>query len=617
MVTKLRKELNFLDVFTLASGAMISSGLFILPSLAYAKCGPSVFLAYILAGLFILPALLSQAELATAMPKAGGTYFFIDRSLGPPMGTLGGIANWFSLSFKSAFALVGLGIFFEILFPGITYFQVRLIAVGFLLIFLFLNILGAKEAGRIQVIIVLTLIGILIFYILTGVRKIIPHNYFPFLPPTLKTLFSTAGFVFISYGGLTKIASVAEEVKNPGKTLPQAMLSAWFVVSLLYTGAVFVTVGILPPEIMKTSHTPLSAGGKLTLSTPGLILLSLGGILAFISTANAGILSASRSPMAMARDNLFPPFFSRLNSRWRTPHHSILFTGLFMLISILFLDLEHLVEVASALQILLFTLLNVSVIVMRESKILNYRPKFKAPFYPWCQIAGIIGSFFLLWEFGFLPLLITICFLLASFAWYAIYARPRVSRESGLIYLVQRLLSRHLSKGILRRELREIIKERDEIVEDRFDRIIKNAPILDFKESLSLDEFFRKASEILSKRLNLDQKEIYRLLWERERESSTVIAPGLAIPHVVIPGEKKFEILLARAKEGIIFQEETPPIHTIFLLIGTRDERNFHLKALAAIAQIAQDKEFEEHWEKARNIDELRDAVLLAERRRE
>ncbi|NOZ63439.1 MAG: PTS sugar transporter subunit IIA, partial [Caldiserica bacterium] len=283
---------------------------------------------------------------------------------------------------------------------------------------------------------------------------------------------------------------------------------------------------------------------------------------------------------------------------------------------IIFLDLEHLVEVASALMILLFVLENVAVIVMRESKIPNYRPLFKSPFYPWMQILGIIGPLFLLFKFGFLPLLITTIFLLGGLAWYAIYARPRVSRESGLMYIVQRLLSRHLSKGILRKELREIIRERDETIEDRFDRLAHECPILDFEESVSLDDFFKKISEILSKRINLDRNVLYKLLWERERESSTVIIPGLAIPHIVVPGEKKFEMVLARCKEGIMFEGEVSPVYTVFVLAGTRDERNFHLKALAAIAQIAQDKEFEKKWDEAKNIDELRDAVLLAERKR-
>ncbi len=92
---KLHRELGFWDVFCIASGAMISSGLFILPGLAYAKAGPAMIIAYALAGLMVIPAMLSKAELATAMPKAGGSYFFVERSLRTWAGTLVGLANWF------------------------------------------------------------------------------------------------------------------------------------------------------------------------------------------------------------------------------------------------------------------------------------------------------------------------------------------------------------------------------------------------------------------------------------------------------------------------------------------------------------------------------------------
>ena len=617
MTEGLKRELKFVDIFSIATGAMISSGLFILPFLAYQRCGTGAFLAYILAGIFVLPAMLSKAELSTAMPKAGGTYFFIDRSLGPPMGTLGGISNWFSLSFKSAFALIGLGVMFELIAPGISYFHVKLIGCGFLVLFMFLNIIGTKEAGRAQVGMVIVLLGLLVFYLVGGFPKVHVERYLDKVPWKMAGILSTAGFVFISYGGLTKIASMAEEVKNPGKTIPLAMISAWFVTGVLYAAVVFVTVGILDPEVMAATHTPISLGAKVIAGTPGLILLSLAGILAFISTANAGILSASRAPMAMARDDLFPVFLSRINAKFRTPHLSIIVTGFFMLVFILFLDLEHLVEVASALQLLLFTLVNLSVIIMRAGKIPNYRPKFKSPFYPWMQIFGILGYLFLLSKFGTVPLIITVCFLIGGFIWYEVYARPRVSRESGLVYVVQRLLSRSMSRGILRKELREIIRERDDIVEDRFDRLIHECEILDFTESMDLDEFFKKVSSVLSKRVNLGEDIIYKLLWERERESSTVISSSLAIPHIVIPGKGKFDVLLARFKDGIVFDKGSPPINKVFVLIGTREERNFHLKALAAIAQIAQDDEFEKNWLEARNVDELRDVVLLGERKRE
>ncbi|RKX83730.1 MAG: hypothetical protein DRP57_07380, partial [Spirochaetes bacterium] len=115
--TDFRKSLGLLEVFAIASGAMISSGIFVLPSVVFSIAGPGIILSYFLAGLMVIPGLLSKAELATAMPKSGGTYFFAERSLGPAVGTFVGLANWFSISLKSAFALIGIGVFLKLIYP--------------------------------------------------------------------------------------------------------------------------------------------------------------------------------------------------------------------------------------------------------------------------------------------------------------------------------------------------------------------------------------------------------------------------------------------------------------------------------------------------------------------
>src|SRR4030065_169178 len=144
---KLKQDLNLLNVFCIASGAMISSGLFILPGMAYAKAGPSVIVCYFLAGLLLLPGMLSLAEMTTAMPKAGGDCFTIIRSLGPGVGTVAGLLSWFALAMKSAFALIGMSVFTVLIID----IDIHIVAVAFCLIFIAINIVGIKEAGRTQV----------------------------------------------------------------------------------------------------------------------------------------------------------------------------------------------------------------------------------------------------------------------------------------------------------------------------------------------------------------------------------------------------------------------------------------------------------------------------------
>ena len=133
---------------------------------------------------------------------------------------------------------------------------------------------------------------------------------------------------------------------------------------------------------------------------------------------------------------------------------------------------------------------------------------------------------------------------------------------------------------------------------------------------MSFDEFCNEVGTVLAERLSMDKADVLSLLHEREKESSTVIGPGLAIPHIVLSGEKKFDILLARCKKGITFPESDAPVHAVFVLAGTRDERNFHLRALAAIAQIGQDLHFYKHWIRAKDKESLRDVILLGKRLR-
>ncbi|UCH12170.1 MAG: amino acid permease [Candidatus Omnitrophota bacterium] len=616
----LKKELGLLDIFCIASGAMISSGIFILPALAYAKTGPAMIISYILAGILILPAMLAQAELTTAMPKAGGVYFFIERSMGAPIGSIGGLASWFSLSFKSAFALVGIGIFATLINPGITEAQIKLIAVGCCLFFMFVNIIGVKQTGRFQIALVLSLIGILLLYILRGFLFIQPNRFTPFVPFGWVSVFATAGLVFVSFGGLTKISCVAEEVKNPGRNIPLGMFLAFCVVIILYAAVVFVTVGLLDSAQFSNSLVPLSLGASTFMGNPGGIILAIAALLAFISTANAGILTASRNSLAMSRDSLLPKIFERINARSKTPHFSIIFTTAFMIVVILFLSLENLVKTASTLMILLFMFVNLSLIIMRESKIQGYRPKFRSPLYPWVQILAILGYGFLIFEMGRVPLSITAIFISCGLAWYLLYARKRVNRQAAMVHVIERITARELVDATLPDELRGIIIERDEIVEDRFDHLIKKCEILDYEPPTAAmptaESMFKIVANILSRRLEIDKKTLFDLFIEREKQTSTVIAPGLAIPHIIIKGVAKFDILIVRCKKGIIFPDTPQPVHTIFVLVGSRDERNFHLRALAAIAQIAQGKNFDKRWLDARNAEELRDIILLAERKR-
>jgi APA family basic amino acid/polyamine antiporter len=608
---KLKKELTLVDVFCITIGAIISSGLFILPGLAHARAGPAIFISYILAGLLAATGMLSQAELASAMPKAGGTYFYVTRSMGSAVGTVYGLITFLALALKSSFELIGIAAFAVFIID----IDIRFISVPLCIIFILVNILGTRQAGRLQVWLVFCIFAALIIYFVKGFSHVNVSLFQNFTASGWSAIVSTAGFVFLSYGGLLKIASLAEEVKDPGRVLPRGMILALLVAVGFYMMVILVTVGVLEADHLGKTLTPVSDAADTFMGTWGKIIMSIAAVLAFSSAANAGIMGASRYPLALSRDELLPNFFGRINARFQTPHPALLVTGAFM-IGAMFLEVESIVKAASGVLILTYLFSCLALIILKESRLQNYQPSFRAPLYPWMQIACIIGLGFLLFEIGKEAWLASAVIFVAGILVYWFYGRIRTKRDYALLALVERITARELCTHSLETELKEIITERDEIIKDRFDEIIDKCIVLDLEKSVRMDEFFEIAAEAMSDNLEMARDYILELLLSREKDSSTVISSGLAIPHIVIEGEGKFDILLARCREGIEFSGSAPDVHAVFVLIGTKDERNFHLRALAAIAQIVHDPHFEEKWMKAKSKEALRDIVLLGKRRR-
>jgi APA family basic amino acid/polyamine antiporter len=267
--------------------------------------------------------------------------------------------------------------------------------------------------------------------------------------------------------------------------------------------------------------------------------------------------------------------------------------------------------------LILFILVNASVIIMRESNIQSYRPRFKSQLYPYVHICVIVAYGALIIDMGTVPLLITAGFIVLSAAWYFLYVCRRVNRASAVMHVVERVTDRELKTVTLENELRDILLERDDIIEDRFDELIRRCEILDIKGEKKAEKIFRRVSTILAKRLETDEYVLFEKFLHREAEGGTVVQPGFAIPHIVVEGEHKFDILLVRAREGIIFLHASDPVRIMFVLAGSKDERNYHLRALMAIAQIAQEKHFEQRWLAARDTQGLRNLILLSTRSRE
>lgn len=613
------KKMTLVDVFSTATGAMISSGIFLLPVFGYAKIGPAVVLSYIVAGLLAFLGVLSISELATAMPKEGGDYYFIKRSLGGYAGTVSGLFSWFAISLKSAFGIFGMVSVLK-LFTNITNnYILQEIGIVIAIIFVLLNIYGVKESHKFQTVLVFSLLCVMGSYIFFGFHHFELDHLEPFITNHrgALTILGVAGLDFVAYGGIIKVIFMSGDICNPKRNIPLGLITSILVTMFFYAAMIFITVGVEEPSYLADHHnlTPIAHAARYFMGDLGVYLILFLSLLAFISTAFAGIKVASRYPVAMGRDDLIPDAVGYLSTKHKTPLVALLFTGALICVALL-LPLELLIESASTVVIVTYILSHLSVIVLRESKIQNYKPSFKSPLYPAVQIIGILVMVFLIFKMGLYPILITSGLMIISLLVYLVYGRRIESKEFALLHLVERLVNKKLTSNNLEDELKHIIFERDEIVRDKFDHMIDAAKVIDLKHETSLDGLFKVISRELDKCMSFSQEEIIESLHERERQSSCALTHFVAIPHLIIDKDKGFQIILIRAKKGIYFSEELPKVKAIFVLAGCMSERNLHLKSLSAIAQIVQDDDFENKWNRARQTSQLRDIILLGERKR-
>ncbi|PAP76449.1 amino acid permease [Rubrivirga marina] len=633
---RLKKELKLFDVYAICTGAMFSAEFFLLPGLAMAYAGPSVVLAYFVSGLLVLPAMFSQAELATAMPRAGGTYYFIDRALGPLVGTVGGLGTWLSLVFKSAFALIGVGAYL-VLFMDLP---IKPVAVGMTVAFTVLNIFGAKETSGLQRFLVTTLVLVLTVFVLQGVVEIVSSDvgavaeakFTPFMPFGVGSLFATIGLVFAAYAGLTKVASVAEEVENPDRNIPLGMMLSLGTAVLVYTVGVYILVAVLDPVALMEDLTPVATAARDILDwipTPGglpestgVLLITIAALAAFASTGNAGILSASRYPLAMARDRLITRRLGAIG-RFHTPAPAILVTGGAMVLCILLLDVEGVAKLASAFNLLVFGLINLAVIVMRESHIPSYVPGFRTPLYPWMQIVGILTSVLLIVQMGAVAIGFTGGVSVLCVVWYVYYVRRNVEveREGAIYHLFARLGQRRYEP--LDSELRTILKEKGLRDETPFEHLVTHAEVLDLDERRDYEDVVREASGLLAADVPLSVDDLSEGFLEGARYGSTPVSQGAALPHQRLPGLADPRLVMVRCRPGLSIPVDTTGderpdadarVHAVFFLLSPEEPPGRHLRTLANIASRIDEADFMDQWLAAENEQDLKEVLLRNDR---
>jgi amino acid transporter/nucleotide-binding universal stress UspA family protein len=446
---ELAKDLGLVSAMTIGIGTMIGAGIFVLPGVAANAAGPIVVVSFVVGGLIAMVNALSVSELGTAMPKAGGGYYYINKALGPMFGSIAGMGDWMGLAFASAFYCIGFGQYLAVFVPLPEVAVLNPIQVGALLaglVFVTVNYIGAKETGGVQTVIVFVLLSILTVFAVAG--------FFSFDYATLASEGGLAPFgtgailpatalVFVSFLGYAKIATVAEELKNPGRNLPIAIIGSVGIVTVIYAILVSMMLGVIPwAELSQDAPVaqaaqvafPSSIGPIGGVAAGAAAVMTIGALLATASSANASILASARINFAMGRDKIVTAWLNEIHPQFATPYRSILVTGalIILFITVLGRDIEVLAKAASVLHLIVYALMNVALIVFREADVPEYDPEFTVPLYPLTPILGAVLSLGLVAFMDSLEIALSLGFVVAAVLWYFLYARDKTPKEGVL-----------------------------------------------------------------------------------------------------------------------------------------------------------------------------------------
>ena len=470
---------------------------------------------------------------------------------------------------------------------------------------------------------VVGLLAILAWFTGSGLIHLEPANLAGMFSQEPTSIITTAGIVIVSYMGLTQVASVAEEVRNPERNLPLGMFLAFGTAILVYSVGTAVMVGVVSADALAQNGgdlTPVATVANVLVGRGGVILVTVAAVLGFSSVANAGILSASRYPLAMSRDNVLPRFFSRIQARG-TPVYAICITVALILAFVLLLDPLKIAKLAGAFLLMMFGLSCLAVMVMRESHIESYDPGYHSPFYPWLHLMGVLSPIWVVMEMGLLASLFTGGLIAFGAMWYTYYARDRVNREGAILHVFERL-GRQRDVG-LDRELREIMKEKGLRDADPFEEVVASAAIIDVPGTGSLRNVIWEAAAYLSETCGTSAKKLGEGFLNGTIVGMTPVSHGVALPHLRLTTIDSSRMVLVRCQHGIEMdvdsstgpaQEQAEPVRAVFFLVSPGKDPGQHLRILAQIAGRVDREDFMEAWLSASSHQDLKEAVLRDER---
>ena len=432
----LKKVLGTPALLLMGLGAIIGAGIFILTGVASAYyAGPGLILSFIFAGIACFFTALCYAEFAAMVPVAGSAYTYSYVTLGELFAWIIGwdlvleytlivtaLAVGWSGYMVSIITTLGINLPPQLLNPpGVAGGFINLPAIIIIGIITMLLIRGTKFTSQVNSLIVMIKLFVVLLFIAIGVNYINPANYHPFLPFGYIGIFKGAAIIFFAYIGFDAITTAAEEVKNPQRTFPIAIIASLIIASILYVMVTAVLNGMIPYYLLGGA-----APVAFALNAVGVhwadIVISVGALAGLTSVILVGFFGQSRVFYAMARDGLLPSFFAKLHKIFRTPINGIILVGVVAAGLAAFLPITEIAELVNIGTLAAFIIVSASVLILRRTRPDIKRP-FRTPFLPWVPILGILSSLGLVIELPTVTQLRFLVWLVIGLFIYYFYGR--------------------------------------------------------------------------------------------------------------------------------------------------------------------------------------------------
>jgi APA family basic amino acid/polyamine antiporter len=367
----LKRILGLRSAVIINLGAIIGAGIFVIIGIAAGKAGPAIVVSIFISAVIAIFTGLSFSEIAQHISKEGGVYEYARESFNPSAGFIGGTMWTFSNMIAISAVSLSTGSYINSLFH--LHLNLIIFGIPVIIIFAILNMIGIKSSAKTLSVLVGINIAILVIFVVSGLFYFKAADFTNFAPHGFTGIMEGSALIFFAFTGFSRITTIGDEVKNPEKNIPKAIIISIIISSALYAVVAIIAIGLIPASRLSAASAPLSAAIAVLHNPYLLVIIAVGGITATAGVVLTGILGTSRVLYAMGRDKEIPGTFGKID-KFGTPVYSILLSMAISLLFVYFIGFSTIIEASNVSVLIAYSIIDVSA-VMLWKKVKSDNPK--------------------------------------------------------------------------------------------------------------------------------------------------------------------------------------------------------------------------------------------------